>query len=138
MHEGCTDDTSWKRGPKRPYIGSLTKIRAKKAPLQVVEVSKLHDTLLTLLSLIPWVKSDTGLHNLFSETIYAIKAGQGDKEIFQQIDMANRNAGMKDLELMKEFIQTGTSKALLVASVLRQAEKFLDAYQKFINDNPVD
>ena len=69
VHEGCTDSKTWIRGPKRPYIGSVTKQRAKKAPLQVMEVSKLHETLLTSWSLIPWVKGDKGLTNLFTEMI---------------------------------------------------------------------
>jgi len=44
-------------------------MRAKKASLQLMEVSKLRDILLTLLSLIPWVKGGEGLHSLFTEMI---------------------------------------------------------------------
>jgi hypothetical protein len=63
------DNYDWTRGSCSIYVGSATGLRAKKAPLQVVESTQLHKALLALVTLMPWVKGDQGLTDLFVQLI---------------------------------------------------------------------
>lgn len=55
---------NFSRGPKTPYIGSQTRIRAKRAALQVLEVDSMVESIKTLLELKSWVKGSSGLQDL--------------------------------------------------------------------------
>ncbi|CAK9297702.1 unnamed protein product [Gordionus sp. m RMFG-2023] len=49
------------RGPFYPYFGSRTKLRARRAPLQVMEVGSLVSNLKTIIELMSWIGSDDNL-----------------------------------------------------------------------------
>ncbi|CAG5000824.1 unnamed protein product [Parnassius apollo] len=51
-HRDCFHE----RGPKTPYIGSQTQTRTRKAPLQVIEVGPLIESIKTILELRSWIK----------------------------------------------------------------------------------
>jgi len=71
---------------------------------------------------------------IIGETLYTIIKGTAeDKDLYKQIEMVYKGAGMKSVELMQEFINTGTSKALIMNTVLDQAEKFTVEYTNFKN-----
>lgn len=57
------------RGPRTPYIGSQTQIRAKKTALQVMEVGSMIESIKTILELKSWVKGSEGLQNLLKVLI---------------------------------------------------------------------
>lgn len=57
------------RGPKTPYIGSQTQVRAKRAALQVLEVGSMVENIKTILELRSWVKDSEGLQNLLKVRI---------------------------------------------------------------------
>lgn len=57
------------RGMYTPYFGSITQMRAKRAPLQVVEVGSMVSSLKQLMELHGWVKGNTGLTHLIEKLI---------------------------------------------------------------------
>lgn len=52
------------RGPHNPYFGSQTQQRARKAPLQVLEVGSVVASLRTLMELLGWVQGDPNITKL--------------------------------------------------------------------------
>lgn len=52
------------RGPYNPYFGSHTGQRARKAPLQVIEVGSLISSIRMLLKLLSWVNGDNNIQKL--------------------------------------------------------------------------
>lgn len=52
------------RGPHNPYFGSQTQQRARKAPLQVLEVGSVVASLRTLIELLGWVQGDPNITKL--------------------------------------------------------------------------
>lgn len=59
----------FERGPKTPYIGSQTRVRTKRAALQVMEVRSMIDSIKTLLELKSWVKGSPGLQDLLKTLV---------------------------------------------------------------------
>lgn len=57
------------RGPKTPYIGSQTKVRTKRAALQVLEVGSMVENIKTILELKSWVKGSEGMQQLLQTLI---------------------------------------------------------------------
>lgn len=57
------------RGPHNPYFGSTTHQRARKAPLQVLEVGSIVSSIRTLLELSGWIRGNDELQKLLTTCI---------------------------------------------------------------------
>lgn len=62
--EEPTENRYLERGPHNPYFGSQTQQRARKAPLQVLEVGSVVASLRTLMELLGWVQGDPNITKL--------------------------------------------------------------------------
>lgn len=59
----------YERGPRTPYIASQTRVRARRAALQVMDVGSLIENIKTILELKSWVKGSQGLQDLLVKLI---------------------------------------------------------------------
>ncbi|QPB73978.1 RdRp [Hymenopteran orino-related virus OKIAV85] len=57
------------RGHHTPYFGSVTKLRARRAPLQVVEVGSMVSSIKQLMELFTWVKGNEALEKLLTKML---------------------------------------------------------------------
>lgn len=65
----CGLNCYYTRGERTPYIGSQTRVRAKRSALQVMEVGNMIDNVKALLELRSWVKGSDGLRDLLRTLI---------------------------------------------------------------------
>lgn len=66
---GTCNQNYYTRGGRTPYIGSQTRVRAKRSALQVMEVGNMIDNVKALLELRSWVKGSEGLKDLLKTLI---------------------------------------------------------------------
>jgi len=69
VDQSVNDNPHITRGNHAPYYGSTTKMRVRRAPIQVLEVGNLVSSLEQLMELKGWVKGDQGVQDLIDTLV---------------------------------------------------------------------